>query len=248
MAKSKKTATVILPAAKKSIVQWCKDQADQGNELTMKWEGGGDSGWVYFEIDGDSTDNEYTRALVDQMDTTLDYGSWAGEFNASGTATYDAEKNAFEGTDYYGEDESEVLDVDFTVRVPKKLWFDTLHVEVESNYDEGPQMSVRTLIKNGFLSDQHTEFCSTLEEVLKDEFEATISNYESNEGYEFRSCTDSWILERADAVESGDDLLFYIKQVDISVMTNDEKSIVLELDEETAAGIDNILNEKENAE
>ena len=55
MAKSKKTATV--PAAKKSIVQWCKDQADQGNELTMKWEGGGDSGWVYFEIDGESTDN-----------------------------------------------------------------------------------------------------------------------------------------------------------------------------------------------
>ena len=38
MAKSKKTATV--SAAKKSIVQWCKDLHEQGNELTMKWEGG----------------------------------------------------------------------------------------------------------------------------------------------------------------------------------------------------------------
>lgn len=40
MAKSKKTATVILPAAKKSIVQWCKTLHEAGNELTMKWEGG----------------------------------------------------------------------------------------------------------------------------------------------------------------------------------------------------------------
>jgi len=218
---------------KKSIVQWCKNLHEAGNELTMKWEGGGDSGWVYFEVDGESTDNEYTRALIDQMDNTLNYGSWAGEFNASGEATYDAEKNAFEGTDFYGEDTNEVLDVDVMLRVPKKLWFDTLHVEIEANYDETPQMSVRTLIKNGFLSDQHTVFCSNLEEVLKDEF---------------RSCTDSWILERADAVESGDDLLFYIKQVDISVTTNDEKDIMLELDEETVKAIDHILNEKENAE
>jgi hypothetical protein len=182
------------------------------------------------------------------MYDVLDYGSWAGEFNASGSAIYDAEKNAFEGTDFYGEDTDDVLDVDFTFRVPKKLWFDTLHVEVEANYDETPQMSVRTLIKNGFLTDQHTEFCSNLEEVLKDEFEAIISNYESNEGYEFRSCTDSWILERADAVESGDDLLFYIKQVDISVMTNDEKPIVLELDEATATAIDKQLNAENGTE
>lgn len=208
----------------------------------------GDSGWCYFEIDDKSTDNEYTRALVDQMDTTLDYGSWAGEFNASGTAVYNPETNAFEGTDFYGEDTSEVLDVDFTVRVPKKLWFDTLHVEVEANYDETPQMSVRTLIKNGFLTDQHTEFCSNLENNLGVEFSSLFNSYDSNEGNEFRSCTDIWILERADAVESGDDLLFYIKQVDISVMTNEEKTIVLELDEETATAIDHILNEKENAE
>ena len=232
---------------KKSIIQWCKTLHEAGNELTMKWEGGGDSGWVYFEIDGDSTDNEYTRALVDQMDTTLNYGSWAGEFNASGTAVYNPETNSFEGTDFYGEDTSEVLDVDFTVRVPKKLWFDTLHVEVECNYDEEPEMSVRTIIKNGFLTNQHTEFCSNLETDLGRDFSSLFTNYESNEGYEFRSCTDSWILERADAVESGDDLLFYIKQVDISVMTNDEKPIVLELDEETAEGIDNILNSTENA-
>ena len=233
---------------KKSILAWLKEKTDEGGEIKMKWEGGGDSGWCYFEIDGETIDNEYADCLLKRIDDTLNYGSWAGEFNASGEAVYNPEKNTFEGTDFYGEDESEVLNVDFTVRVPKKLWFDTLHVEVEANYDETPQMSVRTLIKNGFLTDQHTEFCSTLEEVLKDEFEAIISNYESNEGYEFRSCTDSWILERANAVESGDDLLFYIKQVDISVTTNEERGIVLELDKETVTTIDEQLNEEQDAE
>ena len=233
---------------KKSIIQWCKTLHEAGNELTIKWEGGGDSGWAYFEIDGETTDNEYTRALVDHMDTTLNYGSWAGEFNASGSAIYDPKTNAFDGTDFYGEDTGEVLDVDFTVRVPKKLWFDTLHVEVECNYDEEPEMSVRTIIKNGFLTNQHTEFCSNLETDLGRDFSSLFTNYESNEGYEFRSCTDSWILDRADAAESGDDLLFYIKQVDISITTNEERIIVLELTEETAEAIDQILNEKENAE
>lgn len=234
--------------AKKSILAWLKEKTDQGNEIKMKWEGGGDSGWCYFEIDGETIDNEYADCLLKRIDDTLNYGSWAGEFNASGEAIYNPEKNAFEGTDFYGEDTSEVLDVDFTVRVPKKLWFDTLHVECEANYDEEPEMSVRLLVKNGFLTDQHTEFCSNLENTLWLEFSSLFSSYESTDGYEFRGCTDRWILERADAIESGDDLLFYIKQVDIQVMTNEERGIVLELDEETVTAIDEQLNEEEHAE
>lgn len=233
---------------RKSILAWLKEKTDQDGEIKMKWEGGGDSGWCYFEIDGETIDNEYADCLLKRIDDTLNYGSWAGEFNASGEAVYDPEKNAFEGTDFYGEDTSEVLDVDFTVRVPKKLWFDTLHVEVEANYDDEPEMSVRLLVKNGFLTDQHKDFCSNLETDLGRDFSSLFSSYESNDGYEFRGCTDSWMLERADAVESGDDLLFYIKQMDIQVMTNEERGIVLELDEETVRAIDEQLNEEEHAE
>jgi hypothetical protein len=233
---------------KKSILAWLKEKTDEGGEIKMKWEGGGDSGWCYFEIDGETIDNQYADCLLKRIDDTLNYGSWAGEFNASGEAVYNPEKNTFEGTDFYGEDTGEVLDVDFTVRVPKKLWFDTLHVECESNYDDDSQMSVRLLVKNGFLTDQHTEFCSNLENNLGVEFNDLFSNYESSEGYEFRSCTDSWILERADAVESGDDLVFYIKQVEIQVMTNEERGIVLELDEETVKAIDEQLNDQEDGE
>mgnify|MGYP007090476665 CR=1 FL=1 len=155
---------------KKSIVQWCKELHEAGNELVMKWEGGGDSGWAYFEIDGEEADNEYTRALVDQMDTTLDYGSWAGEFNASGSATYNPETNSFEGTDFYGEDENEVLDIDFTIRVPNKFWFSTFHVEVERNYDDHTNVAASFLVKNGFLSQEHTDFCRNLEQELLKRF------------------------------------------------------------------------------
>jgi hypothetical protein len=230
----------------KSIVQWCKDLHEAGNELTMKWEGGGDSGWVYFEIDGESADNEYTRALVNRMDDTLNYGSWAGEFSASGTAVYDPEKNAFEGTDFYGEDSNEVIDTNVIIKVPKSFWFDTLHVEVEAYYDEAPAVSVQLLVKNGFLTQEHTNICSNLEEVLKDDFTSLFNNYESTENHEFRGCNDSWILERSEALEEDDDLVFTISKIHVQTIDREDRNIVLELDEETANAIDDDLNDTED--
>jgi len=227
----------------KSIVQWCKEQHEAGNELTLKWDGGNDSGWVHFEIDGEDIDNEYTRALVNRMDDVLDYGSWAGEFNASGSAIYDPESNSFTGVDYYGEDENDSEDINISITVPKKLWFDTIHVEVECNHDEECDTSVRFLIKNGFLTEEHTTFCSNLEQELKKDFDDIFNNYQSGDK-EFRYCGNSWILDREVAEESGDDLIFYIKRVEFSVMDNIEKNIVLELDEETAAAIDEQLNDE----
>ena len=204
----------------------------------------GDSGWVHFESDGADIDNEYTRCLVDRIEDTLNYGSWAGEFNASGEAIYNPKTNTFEGTDFYGEDTSEILDVDFTVRVPKKLWFNTFHVEVERNYDDHTNTSASFLVKNGFLSQEHSDFCTNLEQELLKDFDDVFDNYESANGYEFRSCTDSWILERSEATEEGDDLVFKITQVDIQVMNEEDRPVVLELDKETANAIDDLLNDE----
>jgi hypothetical protein len=185
---------------KPSILDWCNQQVKDGHELSIRWEGGGDSGWAHFEIDGDDVSNEYTELLVESMYDHLDYGSWAGEFHASGTAIYDPTTRTFEGTDYYGEDDTQTVDSNITIKVPKELWFDTLHVEVECNYDESCQTNVRFLIKNGFLTTEHTDFCSNLEEELVKDFDDVFNNYQSGTNdKEFRSCTDSWILERADA-------------------------------------------------
>jgi len=231
---------------KKSILNWLKQLDKDGNELSIGWEGGGDSGWVYFEVDGERVENEYAEALVDYMDDELNYGSWAGEFSANGKAIYDHKTKTFEGTDYYGENGSDVLDVDFKIQVPKKLWFDVLHVECEACYDEAPAVSVRFIVKNGFLTNEHTNICSNLEEVLKDDFEAYFSNYESTDDHEFRGCNDSWILERKDAIEQDDTLIFTISKVDIQTIDREDRTVVLKLDEELIEKIDNRLNTVED--
>jgi hypothetical protein len=247
MAKSKKTAIVILPAEKKSILKWIEDLDKQGKELSIGWEGGGDSGWAYFQIDGDNVDNEYTEAILDYMYSELNYGGWAGEFNASGTAIYDVPTRKFEGTDYYGEDGNDVLDTTIIINVPKKLWFDTLHVECESNYDETPNISVQFIVKNGFLLQEHSDICHNLEEVLKDDFDALFSTYESTDSCEFRGCNDSWILERKDAVEEDDMLVFTITKVEINTIDTSERTVVLTLTDDIVNNIDEKLNETENA-
>lgn len=232
---------------KKSILKWLKELDDNGDELSIGWEGGGDSGWAYFQINGDSSDNEYTEAILDFMYAELNYGSWAGEFNASGTATYDVPTRTFQGTDYYGEDGNDVLDVNVIINVPKKLWFDTLHVEVECNYDETPNMSIQFIVKNGFLTQEHLDFCSNLEEVLRDEFEAHFSTYQSTDSCEFRGSNDSWILERKDAVEEDDMLVFKITKIDVNTIDSEERNVVLQLTDEIITTIDDKLNQTEDA-
>lgn len=197
---------------------------------------------MYFEIDGTTVENQYAEALVDYINDELDYGSWAGEFTASGRAVYDSTTKQFEGTDYYSEDENEVLDTDIKIALPKSLWFDTVHVEVECNQEEACRINVSALVKNGFLTPKHSEICSNLEKELQDEFDAVIENYEDPE-HEFRYCSDSWVLDRSEGVSLGDDLIFSITKLDVSVSNTTEKQIVLDLtDENVLEHINNRLN------
>jgi hypothetical protein len=229
---------------KKSILNWLNQLSEDGNELIIGWEGGGDSGWCYFKIDGDSVENEYTEALVDYMYSALDYGSWAGEFNANGEAVYDHEKRTFEGTDYYSEDSYDHLESNIKIQVPKSFWFNTLHIECEKYHDDNTNISARFLVTNGFLTDQHTDFCTNLEETLREDFDAVFDQYESTDDFEFRGCNDSWVLERKDAVEEGDMLVFTINKVEIQTMESTDKDIVLEITDELIESIDEKLNEK----
>jgi len=225
---------------KKSILTWLEEEHNSGKELSIRWEGGGDSGWAYFEIDGDTVENEYTEVLVDKIYDTLDYGSWAGEFSANGQAIYDPETRSFEGTDYYSEDEHDTIDCNVKIVIPKKLfWSDTFHIEVECYDETTPDISTRFILKNGFLTKEHEDFCHNLQEVLRDDFEAVFDNYT---GDEFRGCNDSWVINKNEFTEEEDNLVYTIERVEIQTMETSEKNIVLELDEEFVEDIDNQLN------
>lgn len=231
---------------KKSILNWLTQLHEDGNELSIGWEGGGDSGWCYFKIDASTVENEYTTALVDYMYDELNYGSWAGEFSANGEAIYDHESKSFEGTDYYSEDGHSVINSNIIIRVPKKLWFETLSIEVECYYDDGINTDASFVIKNGFLTDEHSTFCSNLEEVLKDDFDALFTNYKPKGDYEFRGCNDNWLLERSEGVEDEDDLVFTIKKVEIQTIETEDKNIVFELTEDIINNIDHRINTHED--
>lgn len=205
----------------------------------------GDSGWCYFKVDDEQIDNEYTDALLNCMYNILNYGSWAGEFSANGEATYNYKTRTFEGIDYYSEDTDEILNIsdsDFKIEIPKKLWFDTLHIEVECNYDETPNVDVRLIVKNGFITHKHSNICSNLAEILKDYFNNLFDEYNFINNDKFRYCNDSWILEKSEAIEENDMLVFKLNKINIHVDITDERDVVLELDNDLIKIIDKKLN------
>ncbi len=225
---------------KLNLVEWCDKQVAENHELIIKWDGGGDSGWCEFLIDGELVENEYTETLLSHMYDTLDYGSWAGEFSASGTASYSTSEKAFVGDDNYSETETDDHNVDILFRIPKHLWFNRieLHIEVGSS-DETPQVGVELIILNGFKLDEHTD----LEKQLSDELEAKVENaiqdFIDHTGKEFRSIWDDTLFEFSEGVINGDYREFTIKNVPMSHDYTTVKGICLEL-----ADINELTNEE----
>jgi len=156
-----------------SVLKWCKQLHRQGKTLTLHWDGGNDSGWVWMEIDGlrvhSHPEKEIQSApqaeeLIQKMYRELDYGSWAGEFHASGEATFDPKKEAFVGEGYYSEDCSVAVPCRLTITVPANLWFDHLELSIVTEHDcESPVVEVDLMVANGVKTDGHFQ----VQEVVK---------------------------------------------------------------------------------
>jgi len=217
---------------KKSVLEWCNQQVIDDKELSIHWEGGGDSGWAYFQIDGQSVENEYTAYLVDRMYEVLDYGSWAGEFNASGSAEYNPESQSFEGIDEYSEDERITHECNIIIQVPKELWHDSLSIGIEGDNGDRTRIEARFGIKNGFLSDKHTVFISGLEEKMEEEVNAVIEDFIDTSDRDYRSIWETINLEPQDGVIKGDFLEYTIDHLGIGTTSSEPKDIYLEITEE----------------
>jgi hypothetical protein len=214
---------------KHSVLEWCNKQVDEGNQLKICWSGGGDSGWAHFEIDGEDVDNEYTEYLVDRMYEVLDYGSWAGEFEATGQAVYNKEKQAFVGIDDYSEDETMSHGCNIVIQVPKDLWHDNLSISIEGNDGDETRIEARFGIKNGFLSDYHTAFISGLEDKMEKEVDAVINDFTNNTGENYRSIWETINLEPKDGVIKENFLEYTIDTLDIGTRCSEEKDVYLEI-------------------
>jgi hypothetical protein len=214
---------------KQTLLSWCDQQVKDGKELKLVWDGGGDSGWVHFEIDGDEYGDEHTEKLVDYMHDELDYGSWAGEFNASGDAIYSVEEQAFVGVDNYSETQTMSQKVDIELAIPKNLWFDELSIRIEANYDETPDVEVGFGIKNGFLTPQHDQIEEYLKQTLVEKVEAAVKDWEDHTGHDLESIWDDITLRFEDFKVVGDELVGNIEYIDFRYPDGHDKEIYLDL-------------------
>ena len=214
---------------KLTLVEWCDQQVADGKELKIKWDGGNDSGWVHFEIDGEDIENEYTEFLVNYMNDHLDYGSWAGDFEASGEAIYDADEKAFVGDDYYSEIDSDSREVNIKIEVPKHLWFNQLFIGLEINNDADAEATVEFNLTNGFFTDEHSlteeAIGKVVEEKLTDEIDKFIQDYE------FDSIWESLVLRPEEAVIEGDNLVFTIENINFRYRNTEDKYVHLDVQE-----------------
>jgi hypothetical protein len=213
----------------KDIIDWCDKLHAEGKTLELLWEGGGDSGWVHMQIDGVEEDSDYSEKLISQMYDELDYGSWAGEFNAEGTATWDTNLKAFVGTDYYSETESFEHPYKIEIVIPEELWFDRFQYNVWDTSDENQDIAVEFQLDNGFLSAKHDVFLDRLKTSLIEKFISAFEDANSSDkDCDYISMSGS--LNASDFEKRDDGHLVYtIDKVTVYYGECTEKSIVMSL-------------------
>jgi hypothetical protein len=207
----------------------------KGHKLSITWDGGGDSGWCEFLVDDESYSDEYSERLLEHMYATLDYGSWAGEFQASGEAVYSLEEKAFVGEDNYTEDSTISWKVDAEIRIPKYIWFDQFHFSIDG-YDS-PEADFDFFIKNGFRSPDHDKILEDLNSKMNEVIDDAIEGFSMT--YEFRSLYENESIPRSEFVEDGDDIVYKVEHLEMGTTDGSDREIYLDVKE-----IDNNLIEE----
>lgn len=210
------------------LLDWCDKHHEEGKELVILWDGGGDSGWVHFQIDEEECSDPQAEQLVDMMYDQLDYGSWAGEFSASGQAPWDPEKKAFVGIDYYSEEENVTTAANIEVRVPKYIPFDEIRINTQ---DEEADTTTEIMIMNGFIHPETEAVEEKLNEILQAKFSDAIDKAIKENDQDFSTAWGDYRLVKSDFKEDGDELVGTIELVQYSIHEGDEKDVEINLGE-----------------
>lgn len=212
------------------IIDWCDKMSAEGKNPILKWEGGGDSGWVHMEDeDGHAIDCPEAECLINEMYDTLDYGSWAGEFSANGEAAYNTKTKMFEGTDYYSEQNRESCPSDVVVAIPAHIPFDSLSIET-SEYDS-MDINISFRVDNLFTHPDIKDLEIKLELELKHQIQSTIDSYINEANLEFSSYYNTYDISVSDFKKVGSELLYTIPELEFEVHETQEKNIVIDLKE-----------------
>lgn len=209
---------------------WAKQLHEQGQTLKLLWDGGGDSGWVHFQIDNEEADTPETKFLVDMCYEILDYGSWAGEFNASGEAEYDPEEEAFVGIDDYATDEYHYLPEEEQpiIKVPASINFTA--IEIES--DRESEAVVHIHQRHGFRTAEYAQVERAIGLDVDKQGEKLVAQYvELPDGNEYDHNYNSGVIRKEAFTLSEDGTEYVARWENFSIQRSEveEKSICLSL-------------------
>ena len=213
---------------------WFDKEAKEGKEVEICWEGGGDSGWAYFQVDGSTIENEHTELVVNLMYDKLDYGSWAGEFHACGTAKYDPETKTFEGEDNCYTDDSTSIDISekpIVFEIPKHFAFDLIGIMTE---DENCYTTAGFHGMNRFKRPDEEDFLDKLAQKIREEIIERTSVYQNSSGASGNEITSFWneySLRRSEMTDNGDSYVAVITEIHFTEEIADSRYMIIDLEE-----------------
>lgn len=208
-----------------TLKEWCDKMDDEGYELKLSWDGGNDEGYVNFFIDDQDVENKYSKALVECCYDVLDYGSWAGDFSATGSAYYSKEEGAFVGEDKYSVEEAIAYDCDIDIKIPADIWFDEIDLSVEESC-----VTLNFSVSNGFISDKHNEVAKEIQDDIEKKVDDLVDEFSKE--YEYSNVYEEFSFSKDDFIKQKDgSLLKNIDSLNIRAYEYDDKDIFVDIEE-----------------
>ncbi len=213
------------------VREWAKQLHSEGKELKLLWDGGGDSGWVHFEVDGQDVRCPEAEFLIEWCYDVLDYGSWAGEFYASGVAVYDPEEEAFVGEDNYSHDDYVDVASEHAIKLtfPNTFKFDAMEIETQQE-DSSIIAYIAFRITNGFFPANMEEIEKHVADQLEEQYDRVVDKYNKS-GDSYGGAYNNDTIEKTEMVLSdcGTYYTATYKDYSINQRVEEDKPIVLSL-------------------
>jgi hypothetical protein len=212
------------------VRQWCDEQKEQGLDVCLDWDGGNDSGCVSWA--GESTENIITDYIIDRVYDILDYGSWAGDFYAQGTMSYDEKEKAFVGEDHYSESEYTNINPEVFLNIPSKFYFEQIDYSVtDDDYRECVEVNFVIHVANGFIDPELEEWVKRQETILETVIKERLNDLTFIET-DYQGMDSSGSIRREEFTETEDGLLSGALDISYREDIGSSKDVMLNLNEE----------------
>lgn len=200
---------------RKSLKQELDKLVDSGKSIIFRYDGGNDSGSFYLyikegEIEEELEDgNTLADNVFELMNSSLGYGSFAGDYYCDGELIYNKDTGCFEGSGTDTNEEYELLESDtFKIAIPKDLWFSSVELGIDGTSDDSfsDMVSCRIIVKEGPVIEEHNKIASKIEKYLQKAIQKVINNCD----FKVSSVYDDLTITKDSFKEGPDGFLYYL--------------------------------------